>query len=82
MKRGVLGPLKTFSSVVWLQVTGSFFALFALALGQGLWKERASFHAGTAAPGSNQVWVHAGLLALFTYFAVSSFVRASRRGKR
>jgi hypothetical protein len=74
-----LKPVAKFSSVLWKQVTGSFFALFALIMAQGVWRLRGS------AAGSverQHLYVYALLAVLFSYFAASSFHRAWRRGRR
>jgi hypothetical protein len=80
--RSVWSPLAKFSSVVWLRVTGLFFALLALFLGQGAWKERAALR---LPPGSHEAlrfYVMAAAFLAFAYFAVSNFVRAARRERR
>jgi hypothetical protein len=80
--RSMWSPLAKFSSVVWLQVTGLFFALLAMFLGQGAWKERAAMR---LPPGSHEAlrfYVMAAAFLAFAYFAVSNFVRAARRERR
>lgn len=73
-----LKPLKQFTGTVWLQVTGTFFLLFALSLGTSAWKLRAArLAAGT--PAEHHFWLYAVFAALFGYFAVSSFYRAEKR---
>ena len=77
--KSALEPVRKFSSVLWLEVTGSFFALVALTLGQALWKR----HGLWRAPGETaKLALIAAMFALFAYFAVSSFVRARRRQRR
>ena len=78
-KSSLLAPVVRFSSVVWLQVTGVFFGLVALTMGMGAWKARAGFHAAANSEGAMKVYAYIAVCALFTYFAVSSFVRAARR---
>jgi hypothetical protein len=80
--RSVWSPLAKFSSVVWLQVTGLFFALLAMFLGEGAWKERAAVHLPMGSHAAEKFYVLAAAFAAFAYFAVSNFVRASRRGRR
>ncbi len=75
-------PLAKFSSVVWLQVTGTFFALLAAFLSQGLWKERGAIRMPIHSPGVGTFYLHAAAFAIFVYFAVSSFVRAHLRQRR
>jgi hypothetical protein len=70
-------PLARFSSVLWLQVTGTFFVLIAVFLSQGLWKERG---AARLPMGSHEALMAA--FVVFAYFAISNFVRAHLRGRR
>jgi hypothetical protein len=76
------GQLKRLSGVLWLEFTGVFFGIFALYAASGAWKLRAAL---PDTPANHEAHVHfllaAGMAILFGYFCVSSFVRASRRGK-
>jgi hypothetical protein len=73
-------PLKKFSSVLWLEVTGTFFALIAAYLSQGLWAHRGELKGGS---GEVRTYaLHLAAFAVFAYFAVSNFVRAWRRDQR
>jgi hypothetical protein len=74
-------PVAKFSSVIWLQVTGTFFALLALFLFTPLWKLRGAVHSPHS-PEAHRLYLHAAAFAVFAYFAISNFVRASRREKR
>jgi hypothetical protein len=78
----VVGPLAKFSSVLWLEVTGAFFGIFAAIAGQQVWKWHAAVHLPASSPDARRLYVYAVLLALFGYFAVSSFVRARQRSRR
>jgi hypothetical protein len=78
-KRSLVTPVVRFSSVVWLQVTGVFFGLVAFTMGMATWKARAAIHAAANTDGAMKVYAYAAVCALFTYFTVSSFVRAARR---
>jgi hypothetical protein len=78
-KSSLVTPVVRFSSVVWLQVSGVFFALVALIMGNVAWRARAGFHAAANSPAAIQLYACVVFCALFTYFAVSSFVRAARR---
>jgi len=80
--KGMLAPVKKFSSVLWLEVTGFFFAIFALTLGRAVWATRATFAAGASPEAQHKAWMYAALFLLFVYFSVSSFVRARRRERR
>jgi hypothetical protein len=80
--RSVVAPLKRFTSVIWLQVTGTFFALFAVVIGEGAWRLRGTLAGGLRSAEAQKFCLYAGLCAVFVYFAVSSFVRARRRERR
>lgn len=81
--RGATGSLVTpvvrFSSVVLLQVIGVFFAIVAFTMGTAAWKARAGFHAAANSSAAMKVYAYLAVCALFTYFTVSSFVRAARK---
>jgi hypothetical protein len=80
--RSVWTPVARFSSVVWLQVTGLFFALLAVFLGEGAWKERAAWRLPMGSHAATKFWVLVVAFGLFTYFCVSNFVRAWLRERR
>ena len=79
----VWGPFVRLSGVLWLEVSGVFFGVFALiALGY-LWKLRGAWHAGTTNAAEHRSALGAvAMLVLFGYFCVSSFMRARRRERR
>jgi hypothetical protein len=79
--RSVWSPLARFSSVLWLQVTGSFFAVIAAFLAQGVWKQRFAVRMW-GSPEATRFYLVAAVFSLFAYLAVSSFVRAWRRERR
>jgi hypothetical protein len=79
--RSVWAPLAHFSSVLWLQVTGSFFAVIAVFLAQGAWKQRSAWRLWGSHEGLKFDVVCAVCL-VFAYLAVSNFVRAARRGRK
>jgi hypothetical protein len=78
-KSSLVTPVVRFSNVVWLQVTGVFFALVAFSMGAAAWKARAGFHTAASSQDAIKVYAYVAVCALFTYFTVSSFVRAARR---
>ena len=80
--QSVLTPVKRFSSVLWLEVTGTFFALFAVVLGQAVWRLHASFKAAPGSPEAHKAYFYLALFLVFAYFSVSSFVRANRQQRR
>ena len=73
------GPLKHVSGTLWLEITGLFFALFATFFGQNAWRTRAAALHG---PEHVHFLLYVAVTLVFIYFCVSSFVKASRRGKR
>jgi hypothetical protein len=82
MGRGVWSPVARLSSVLWLGVTGTFFTVLALYLSQGLWKQRGAIRLPVTSAEAGKYYVHLLAFGVFLYFAVSSFVRARRRGRR
>jgi len=78
VKKSLVTPVVRFSSVVWLQVTGVFFALVAVTMGAAAWKARAGLHAADS-HGAIKLFAYLAVCALFTYFTISSFLRAARR---
>jgi hypothetical protein len=86
-------PVVRLSAVLWLEVTGVFFGIFALfALGSvwrlwGQWRLIAAHASGvslmaTRSEGEKQLLGALAMLAIFGYFCVSSFVRARRRERQ
>lgn len=76
VRGGLLTPIKRASKAVSLEVTGSFFALFAFAIFVGLWRVRAMVHADAGSASRFSAGCLVGLL--FAYYAVSNFQRARR----
>lgn len=73
---GFLRPFRRVGGIVWLEVTGVFFLLFALVFGWYMWQGWSTH----VPPGWNRsVAVSAVFMLLFLYLGVSSFWRASRR---
>lgn len=76
-------PVRRLSSVLWLEVTGLFFGLFALASAVGVWRLRGGWHAASADHSNKMhLMMTVAVTLLFAYFCVSSFVRARRRSRR
>jgi hypothetical protein len=80
--KSVWSPLARFSSVLWLQVTGSFFLIIAAFFSQGLWKARGAIHLPLRSPEAEKLYLHAAAFAAFAYFGISNFVRAHRRERK
>ncbi len=75
---GVAAPLKRASRALWYELTGSFFALFAVSFGGAMWKTRSN--AVSAIPDDrHRFYAFCVLTLLFGYFSISSFLRARRR---
>ena len=78
------GPAwKTFTrlgGVLWLEVSGVFFGLFALFALAAVVHLRGEWHRSAA--GHRQLVVAVAMLAFFGYFCVSNFVLARRRERR
>jgi hypothetical protein len=79
----VWGPFVKLSGVLWLELTGVFFGIFALFAGTGAWKLRDEWHATATNHDAHVHLLFSVLMAVvFGYFCVSSFVKASRRQHR
>ena len=76
----IWGPFVRVSSVLWLEVTGVFFGLFALTAGIEVFKHRADLHAA-GAPRQHLLFA-LGMFLVFGWFTLSSFINASRRSRR
>lgn len=76
----VWSPFVRLSGVLWLEFTGVFFGIFGLYALSGAWKLRENMH---EKPGAHDAHIHFLMAAVmgvvFTYFCVSSFLRARRR---
>lgn len=75
----VWGPFVHAGNVLWLEITGVFFAIFSLFFVQGAYRLRADLESG---PHHQRALVYAAIAVVFLYFAVSSFYQASRKQKR
>jgi hypothetical protein len=54
--------------------------MFALIAGSWAWSYRADLAAGPSL--AHREWVRLGMLAVFGYLTVSSYVKAARRSRR
>jgi hypothetical protein len=64
--------------ILWLEVTGFFFAVFAIWVLGATWNQWQKIQAGDAASPMWHIGVGLGFAAVLIYFAVSSFWRARR----
>jgi hypothetical protein len=79
----VWGPFVKLSGVLWLEVTGVFFGMFALFAGAGAWKMRGDLHDAVVNHNAHMHFLlTVAMAAVFAYFCISSFVKANRRGKQ
>ena len=78
----VRGPLVKASGVLWLELTGVFFGIFAVFAGGNAWKMRGALHETSANHnGHVRLLISVAMAVVFGYFCVSSFVRANRRSR-
>jgi hypothetical protein len=77
------GRVVKLSGVLWLELTGVFFGIFALFAAASAWKTRAAVH---EMPGNHdahqQFLISAAMAIVFGYFCASSFMKASRRSRQ
>lgn len=75
-------PFVKLSGVLWLELTGVFFGLFAVFGAGWAWKLRGNMHeTATNHDAHTQFLICVAVTVVFSYFLVSSFVRANRRGR-
>ena len=77
--RGVGGFLRPFGRVggiIWLEVTGVFFLLFVVVFAPMVWRSRPASIYG---PYDRTFITSAGVVVVFLYLSVTSFVRARRK---
>jgi hypothetical protein len=75
----IWGPFVHAGSVLWLEITGLFFAIFSLFFIQGAYRLRADWRTG---PNHQRLLIYAAVALVFLYFAVSSFYRAHRKQQK
>lgn len=71
-------PFAHASGVLWLQITGLFFALFTIVFASNIYKLRQYSSAGV---GHSRFLTYAVVTLVFAYFTFSSFYRAGRKEK-
>ena len=74
-----LGPFTHAGSMLWLEITGLFFALFALFFAQSVYRLHAAWRQG---PEHTHLLLYCALTVAFAWFSVSSFLRAYRKSKQ
>jgi len=73
---GFLRPFRRVGNIVFLEVVGVFFLLFALGFGNWAWRLRAQSGQG---PEHARFLAYAAMTLVFLYLGVSSFWRARRK---
>ena len=68
-------PFSAAGRALWHEVTGLFFALFALFFAQGLWRLRDAWKFG---PEHRHFVIDLVMTVVFLYFSISAFVRSRR----
>ena len=77
--QALLGPFTHAGGVLWLEITGLFFALFALFFVQSVYRVHTAWRQG---PEHTHLLLYGALAFVFGWFSVSSFTRAYRKSKR
>jgi hypothetical protein len=73
---GFLRPFRRVGNIVFLEVVGAFFFLFAVLFGNWAWRMRAQAVQG---PEHSRFLVYAAMTLVFLYLGASSFWRARRK---
>jgi len=73
---GFLRPFRRVGGIIWLEVVGVFFFLPVVVFGPTVWKSRMSWAHG---PDHRTFLIGTGIVLLFLYLSVTSFLRARRR---
>ena len=77
--QAILGPFTHAGSVLWLEMTGLFFALFALFFVQSVYRVHTAWRTG---PEHTHLLLYVAMALIFAWFSVSSFTRAYRKSRR
>jgi hypothetical protein len=75
----LLGPFTHAGGVLWLEITGLFFALFALFFVQSVYRVHTAWRHG---PEHSHLLLYCAMAFIFAWFSVSSFAKAYRKSKR
>jgi hypothetical protein len=77
--QALLGPFTHAGKVLWLEITGLFFALFTLFFVQSVYRVHTAWRQG---PEHSHLLLYCALAVAFAWFSASSFARAYRKSKR
>ena len=75
--RGFWKPFSVAAKALWHQITGVFFAIFAVFFAQHAWTVR---HAWWSGPDHRYFAIYLIVTVVFAYFSVTAFVRGRRSG--
>jgi|SRR5271170_6454210 len=73
------GPMAHTGGVLWLEITGLFFALFAMYFGQSAYRMRHDYAAG---PEHTHFLIYSTLTVVFAWFTFGSFYKARQKEKK
>ena len=76
----VWAPAARAGSVLWYELTGTFFALFALAAGVEVWHRHTDFLGVSGA--RQKAWFAFVMLVAFGWFTTTSFIKAHKRAHK
>jgi hypothetical protein len=77
---GFLRPFRRIGGILWLEITGFFFGMFAVYFGADVWRMRASLHPSLHHTAEhNHLLLSAAVCLGFTYLSLTAFLRARRR---
>jgi uncharacterized membrane protein YraQ (UPF0718 family) len=81
--QATMAPVKRASGILWLEVTGTLFALVAFSGAIEIYRFRAALHSAGASASSDHrnLLLAAGIFVFFGSCAISSFVRAGRKSR-
>ncbi len=77
--RGFWKPFAHAVRALWHEITGVFFALFAVFFGQGTWRHRDAWRSG---PDHTHFVIYFVITLVFIYFSVSAFVSSHHSSQR
>ena len=73
------GPMAHTGGVLWLEITGLFFAMFAVYFGQSAYRMRHDYASG---PEHTHFLIYSVLMIVFAWFTFSSFYKARQKEKK
>ena len=77
--QAIWGPFHHASSLLWLEITGLFFALFAVFFAQNVYRVHTAWKQGGE---HTHFLLYVALTAIFVWFSASSFLRARKKSRK